>query len=209
MFDLLALLTRKKYWLLHSLVIKSILRGYGIRVGRGFYIEGVPKLKIRGNPKNIVIGDNVSIYGNIDIRNRENGRIFIEDGVSIDNDCRIVAANDAVLRIGRGTGIGPYCIFNCGVDVTIGQDCLIAHAVHVQSSEHSFAKGELIKNQGHTYGKISIGNDVWLAANVTVMKGAQIGDGCVVGAKSLVRKGQYEENSILAGAPTRKISERQ
>ncbi|MEO5360227.1 MAG: acyltransferase [Nitrospirota bacterium] len=209
MFDLLALVTRKRYWRLHSLIIKGILQSYGIKVGRGFYIEGTPKLKIAGKASNITIGNNVSIFGNIDIRNRENGRIIIEDDVKIDNDCRFVAANDAVLTIGKGTGIGPYCIFNCGVDVTIGRDCLIAHGVHVQSSEHSLKRGELIKNQGHTYGKITIGNDVWLAANVTVMKGAEIGDGCVIGARSLIRKGRYEEYTILAGTPARKISERQ
>ncbi|MCG6553486.1 MAG: acyltransferase [Candidatus Magnetominusculus sp. LBB02] len=208
MFDLLAIVTRKKYWRLHSVIIEAILRFYGIKVGSGFYIEGTPRLKIAGKASNISIGNNVSIFGNIDIRNRENGSIVIEDDVKIDNDCRFVAANEAVLTIGRGTGIGPYCIFNCGVDVTVGQDCLIAHGVHVQSSEHKFAKGELIRNQGHTYGKIVIGNDVWLAANVTVAKGAEIGSGCVVGAKSLVRKGRYEENSIIVGTPAKKISER-
>lgn len=208
MFDLLAFVTRKRYWRIHSLIIKGILRWYGIMVGIGFYIEGTPKLKIAGKASNIIIGNNVSIFGDIDIRNRENGRIVIEDDVKIDNDCRFVAANDAVLTIGKGTGIGPFCIFNCGVDVTVGRDCLIAQAAHIQSSEHGYAKGELIKNQRHTYGKITIGDDVWLAANVTVTKGAEIGGGCVVGTKSLVRKGRYEENSVLAGTPARKISQR-
>ena len=40
------------------------------------YIQGLVKLKIRGKSKDIKIGDNVSINGNIDIRNRENGKIF-------------------------------------------------------------------------------------------------------------------------------------
>jgi len=208
MFDLLALMTNKKFWIFHSWVIKMILKMRGIRVGKNFYIEGVPKLKIRGGPGNIRIGNDISIFGGIDIRNRENGKIIIEDGVAIDNDCRFVAANDAVLTIGKRTSIGSFCIFNCGTDVTVGEDCLISGMIFIQSSQHGFAKGELIRKQKHTYGKIVIGNDVWIAANAAIMKGVILEDGCVVGAKSLVRAGRYEKNSILAGIPAVKVKER-
>ena len=51
MFNFLALITNKKYWIFHSRIIKIILRRYGIKVGKNFYIEGVPKLKIRGKSK--------------------------------------------------------------------------------------------------------------------------------------------------------------
>jgi len=209
MFEFMALITNKGYWRFHSMVIALILKACGIKVGRKFYIEGVPKLKIRGRAGDIQIGDNVSVFGNIDLRNREQGKILIKDGVSIDNDCRFVSANDSVLTIGERSSIGPYCIFNCGVSVTVGSDCLFAGSIQVQSSEHGFAKGELIRKQKHTYGEISIGNDVWLAVNSAVMKGAVIEDGCVIGAKSLVRSGLYKKNSILVGVPARIVKERQ
>ncbi|MFA6316469.1 MAG: acyltransferase [Elusimicrobiota bacterium] len=208
MFDFLALITKKRYWLLHSILMKWVMRCYGIRVGRNFYIEGVPKLKVRGRGGDIRIGDDVSIFGPIDLRNRERGSIIIEDGAAIDNDCRFVAANDAVLRIGKRTGIGPYCIFNAGVDISVGEDCLLAGMIYVQSSQHGLARGELVRKQKHTYGRISIGNDVWIAANAAVTKGAVVGDGCVIGAKALVREGTYEPYSILAGTPAVKVKDR-
>jgi acetyltransferase-like isoleucine patch superfamily enzyme len=208
MLTFLALLTNKKYWLLHSFVIKLILRCYGIKIGRKFYIEGIPLLKIRGKARDIQIGNNVSIFGDIDLRNREQGKIIIADGVTIDNDCRFVAANQAVLRIGERTSIGNICTVNCGVSVTIGQDCMIAGLVQVQSSQHGFAKGTLIREQKHTYGEIMIGNDVWIANNATIVKGVTLGDGCVVGAKALVLAGEYPPNSILAGIPAKVIKER-
>lgn len=209
MLEFLALITKKRYWRLHSILIKLILtKLYGVKVGKNFYIEGVPKLKIKGRAQDIIIGDNVSIFGNIDIRNRERGRINIGEGVAIDNDCRFVAANQAVLKIGKMTSIGPFCIFNCGANVTIGDNCLISGIVHIQSSQHKFNRGELIKNQGHTYGEIYIGNDVWLAFNVSILKGVILGDGCVVGAKSLVKEGRFDKDSILAGIPAVKIKER-
>ena len=208
MFNFLALITKKKYWYIHSMVIRVILKMYGVKIGKKFYIEGVPKLKIKGNPKDIVIGNNVSVFGDIDIRNRENGRIVIEDDVSIDKDCRFISANNAVLRIGRRGYIGPYCFIISGVDISIGEDCLIAGMVHIQSSVHGYRKGELVIKQKHDYGQIVVGKDVWIAGNVTISKGVVLGDGCVVGAKSLVRKGYYEKNSVLAGIPAKKIKER-
>lgn len=208
MLEFLALITGKHYWYFHSLVIKGILSLYGIHVGRNFYIEGVPRLKIRGKPGDIRIGNNVRIMGDIDIRNREQGSIIFEDDVTIDNDCRFVAANNAVLRIGKRTGIGAFSIFNCGSDVTIGEDCLFSGMAHIQSSQHGFAKGELILNQKHTYGKIIIGNDVWIAFGVSILKNVVLEDGCVVGAKSLVREGHFQRNSVIAGVPAVKIKER-
>ncbi len=204
MFNLLALITKKKYWYIHSMIIKVILKMYGVEIGKNFYIEGVPKLKIKGNPKDIVIGNNVSVFGDIDIRNRENGRIIIEDGVSIDSDCRFISANNAVLRIGKGTRIGPYCFIVSGVDISIGEDCLIAGMVHIQSSDHGCRKGELIKNQKRVHGQIVVGNDVWIAGDVTITKGVVIGDGCIIGAKALVRNGHYDRNTVLAGIPAKK-----
>lgn len=208
MIKLLALMTNKRYWKFHSLVVKYILKAYGVKVGKNFYIEGTPKLKIRGKPENIVIGDDVSIFGDIDLRNRENGKIVIHNGAAIDNDCRFVAANDAVLSIGERTGIGSFCIFNCGVSVTIGADCLFAGNIFVQSSEHGTAKGALIREQKHTYGEITIGDDCWIAANAMIAKNSKVGDGCIVGAKSFVRNASFEPNTIVAGTPAKKIGER-
>ncbi len=208
MKEFLALITKKRYWFVHSLIIKCVLKAYGIKVGRRFYTEGTPKLKIRGRASDIVIGDDVSIFGMIDIRNREQGRIVIEDGVTIDNDCRFVAANQATLRIGERTSIGAYSIFNAGVDIDIGCDCMLAGAIVLQSSDHGIAKGQLIRTQKHSYGEIKVGNDVWLGSGVVVTQGAELGDGCVVGAKSLVRKGKYESDSILVGVPARTVKKR-
>ena len=208
MFNFLALITKKKYWYIHSMIIKVILKMYGVEIGKNFYIEGVPKLKIKGNPKDIVIGNNVSVFGDIDIRNRENGRIIIEDDVEIDSDCRFVSANNAELRIGRRAYIGANCFLISGADISIGEDCLISSMAHIQSSEHGYRKGESVRYQEYVYGQIVIGNGVWIAGNVTITKGVVIGDGCVVGAKSLVRHGNYEKYSVLAGIPAKKIKDR-
>lgn len=191
----------------YSVFVAAILRLKGVKIGRNFYIQGVPYLKIRGRSKDIHIGNNVSVYGDIDIRNREKGRIIIDDNVVIDKDCRFVVANNAILHIHSDCRIGLNCIFNCGEDVVIGKETLFAGFCYVQSSDHGIRRGRPIKNQPHTYGKITIGNDTWVGGHVSILKNVSIGDGAVIGAKSVVTK-DVPPYSISVGIPAAIIAER-
>lgn len=191
----------------YSALIKAILVSRGIQVGKNFYIQGVPFLKIRGLSSNIKIGNNVSIYGNIDIRNRENGAIIIKDNVSFDTECRLVAANNAVLLFKEGADIGGYNIFNCGANVTIGHDTMIAGFCYIQSSNHGVSKGSTIKSQAHSYGEIFIGDDCWIASHVTVVAGVNISNGAIVGANAVVTK-DLSEYSKNVGIPAKQIGVR-
>jgi acetyltransferase-like isoleucine patch superfamily enzyme len=49
---------------------------------------------------------------------------------------------------------------------------------------------------------IVIGRDVWLGARVIVVAGVSIGDGCIVGAGSVVTR-SLPPNSIAVGSPAR------
>ena len=49
--------------------------------------------------------------------------------------------------------------------------------------------------------EIVIGNNAWICTRSTVLKGAVIPDGCIVGANTLCTKKFTEENTIIAGNP--------
>ena len=191
----------------YSALIALILRARGIHVGGNFYIQGVPYLKLRGAPGNIRIGNNVRVHGDIDLRNRENGRIDIGNDVSFDTGCRLVAANDAVLSFREGADIGGFCIFNCGTHVSVGEGTMMGSYCYIQSSNHGISRSRPIKGQPHTYGEIHIGADVWLAGHVTVLAGVRIGQGAVVGAKAVVSR-DVPDYSISVGIPAKVIGER-
>jgi len=197
-------------WVYHifSIFVKAVLLVRGVRVGRKFYVQGVPELIANGKTGNIVIGDNVRIMGRVQLKVRENGKIIIGDGCKLDRNTRFVAANEATLRIKRQTNIGANSIFNCGADVTIGEKCLIAGFVYIQSSNHGIQKGAFIKEQKHTYGKIVIGDDVWLGGHCFVNKGVTIGNGAVAGAGSIVTK-DVPEYAIVVGNPAKVLRYRQ
>lgn len=54
---------------------------------------------------------------------------------------------------------------------------------------------------------VTIGNYVWMGFGVTVLPGVSIGDGCIIGAGSVVTK-DISPYSIVAGNPARVIRER-
>lgn len=56
-------------------------------------------------------------------------------------------------------------------------------------------------------GDISVGNDVWLGFEATIMPGVSIGDGAIIGAKAVVTK-DVEPYTIVAGNPARVIKKR-
>ena len=53
---------------------------------------------------------------------------------------------------------------------------------------------------------VHIGNDCWFGASVTVCPGVTVGDGCVIGAGSVVTR-DIPPNSFAAGVPCRVIRE--
>jgi acetyltransferase-like isoleucine patch superfamily enzyme len=207
MLKFLALITNKRYFKFHSVLIRLVLRLYGIKVGKHFYMEGIPSLKIRGKAENIVIGNRVSILGDIDLRNRENGTIVFENNVTIESDCRFVAARDGILKIGQQSVVTTGAIFNGGEDLVIGRNCIIGPRCSINANEHVFLKDTPVRDAGFIHAPVHIEDDCWLAANVIVMKGVTLARGSVIGAGSVVTR-STEPYSVNVGIPARKIDER-
>ena len=204
---MISLLTNKKLLPIYSYFIKLVFKFYGVKVGDKFYIEGIPKLKILGKKNNIFIGNNVQVFGNIDLRNRENGKIIIKDNVTIDENVRFVASNEGIIEIGENTFIGPNTIINGGGNIKIGKKTVFAKNISINANDHNHAKSNYIRDQGYSIANITIEDDVWLGANVCINKGVTVRHGSVVGANAVVTK-DTEPYSINVGVPAKKISER-
>ena len=79
MLKLLELLFGEVIYVPWSWCITQLLRVKGVRVGSALNVQGVPTVKIRGKAENIIIGNNVRLVGNVDLRNRSEGKIILED----------------------------------------------------------------------------------------------------------------------------------
>jgi acetyltransferase-like isoleucine patch superfamily enzyme len=68
------------------------------------------------------------------------------------------------------------------------------------NSEHPISKNSNIRSKG----KVIIGNDVWIGEDVVILSGITIGDGCCIGARSVVTK-NLEPYSICVGTPCKSV----
>ncbi len=93
-----------------------------------------------------------------------------------------------------------------GKNVFIGVNCSLVTPVHPLLSHERHGRprtdGSVFVPE---YAKpIVIGDDCWLASNVTVCGGAVIGNGCVIAAGSVVT-GEIPPNSLAGGVPCKVI----
>ena len=183
------------------------LNSLGMKIGKNVKFLGNAKFKIRGKISNIIIHDNVILSRNIDIRNRENGKIIINKKCYIDENVRIVSARDGKVELGEGTEIGGGCIINSGGIFSTGKYCLIAGNVNINSSSHGTNNDKYIKIQNHEHGEIIIGDDVWVGASASILMNSWIGTGAIISSNSLVI-GEVPDFSIFAGVPAKLIRKR-
>ena len=195
-------------WLLrlYSLWIRSLLQLRGVHVGRNFTARALPIL-VMDNVSEIIIHDNVTLKGRVELRATKGASLTLNNDVRLDKEVRIVATNNARVNIGKNASIGCNSIFNCGTDLYIGRDVLVAGFCYVQTSNHNIDRGRTIQSQGHTHMPIYIGDDCWLGGGAFILSNVTLGTGVVVGANSVVNK-DIDDYDIVAGSPAKVIGQR-
>ncbi len=89
-------------------------------------------------------------------------------------------------------------ILDCN-KVSIGNNVFIAPNVCIGAASHPLDPVIRASGLEDAY-PITIGNDVWIGANVTILGGVTIGNNVVIGAGSLVNK-DIPSNSVAVGVP--------
>lgn len=109
--------------------------------------------------------------------------------------------------IGNCTWIGPQSELSAfdNSSITIGKNCIFAKECMLRTSDSHIIKDSQ-DNVINRPRNIQIGSHVWLGQQTFVLKGANIPDGCIVGARSTVTaSSKTEPNSILVGQPAKTI----
>ena len=87
--------------------------------------------------------------------------------------------------------------------VIFGDNVFIAPGCGFYTAGHPVDAGE--RNKGLEYARpITVGNNVWIGAQVCVLPGVTIGDNCVIGAGSVVNR-DIPANSVAVGNPCRVV----
>lgn len=188
-----------------------------------FYtIKNGEKIQIDTIPVN-----NISIEGN-------NNIIFIHDISSFKNNCiQILGDNNCIeikkpkvpiqgmniwfrakahnrkLEIGENTiiGNGEITVYKDDMSVSIGDNCLFSSKWEIRTNDghdiYDLKTNEIINNSKSVF----IGNNVWVGAKTTFLKGAVIPNGCIIGINSIINKKFTKKNCIIAGIPARIVKE--
>lgn len=110
----------------------------------------------------------------------------------------------------QGVKIGERCLIQT-LNIS-NEHCLVAIGNHVavaagvQFITHDggaawFYKDEL---KGGVFGKITLGNDVFIGMNSIILPNTTIGNNCIVGAGSVVR-GAFPDGSVIIGNPAKVV----
>ena len=137
------------------------------------------------------------------------GNIVMGDHVTIGYGVTLDVAPEAYLYLGDVVNLTHNVVISSQSSVSIGDFCQVAENVSIRDSEHKTALGMEIARQAQELQPVNIGRDVWIGANTIILKGANVPDGVVIGANSVVtRKSALEANHIYAGSPVSRVGKR-
>jgi acetyltransferase-like isoleucine patch superfamily enzyme len=112
-----------------------------------------------------------------------------------------------VLEIGNRVGMRPGVTISAVASIVIEDDVIMGAYCSIVDSDHTFAWGHPnVMHNPLDSAPIRIGRGTWLADGVTVLRGANIGRCCMIGAKSVVRD-DLPDYSIAVGSPARVVGE--
>lgn len=173
-----------------------------------FLAMGVRYLWFRLRNPHVVTHGMVYMDRGVELRCRRGlGHMEIGRGVWIGRGTAI-RCHEGYLRIGDGVVFGGRDTVNCYLNVEIGDDCLFADEVYVGDFDHRYEDPKAtIQSQGIVKSPVRLGRDCWLGTKAIVLRGTTLGDGCVVGAATVVR-GRFEGRSVVVGNPGRAVKRR-
>jgi len=181
---------------IHCIITFIRLKGNAVTCGKQFKSYGSPVLDVWTGGK-LNIGDNVIL---------NNGYRY--NMIGRQQSCMFIVRTGASLVIGNNTGISATAIVCCSA-ITIGNFVKIGgNTVIYDTDFHSLDAMQrsdgLLDIQNTKNAPVNIGNNVFVGAHSTILKGVTIGDNSIIGAGSVVTK-NIPANEIWAGNPAKFI----
>lgn len=191
---------RKSYFLIISffsgIISRIILHGNQVIFFRDIKINGIPIIDVH-RTATCEIGRKCKI---------NSGKHF--NPIGRNGPTYLIVRENAKLIIGINVGISSSAIIS-HKEIKIGNNVKIGGNVVIMDTDfHSldYIKRRCIKDdKTFTINKaIIIGNDVFIGAHSTILKGVEIGDKSIIGASSVVSR-NIPPNQIWAGNPIKFI----
>lgn len=109
------------------------------------------------------------------------------------------------LTIGADCSINPYAVVRG--EIRMGDGVRIGAHTSILGFNHSISTDRPIHQQDTWSKGITLGDDVWIGSNATILDGVTVGDHVIVGAGAVVTK-DVPAWAVVAGNPARVIRDR-
>lgn len=150
--------------------------------------------------RNVVVGERAWVGRGCRLRLDPGARLVLGAWCGVDDGTTLAVYGQGRLELGEGSFVGHHATLAARELVVIGDGAFLAELVSIRDHDHAVGRppsaGEV------SVSPVRVGRDVWLAAKVTVVRGADIGDGAVVGAHAVVR-GVIPAGAVAVGIPAR------
>jgi acetyltransferase-like isoleucine patch superfamily enzyme len=119
-----------------------------------------------------------------------------------------IRVHEGEASIGAKTVLGQECTIAVFQHVSIGRECIVADRAMLIDFDHGVVEVERpIRLQGIYKRDVAVGSNCWIGYGACILRGATVGDNCIVGANTVVTK-DVAPNSVVAGAPARVLRTR-
>ncbi|WFC28750.1 acyltransferase [Proteus mirabilis] len=169
----------KFFWSIRAILFKPFFGNIGLYsyLGKPIFLLGIKK---------VFLGRRVRIFPHSRIEVHGNGKLIIEDNISIGQSFHII----------------------CSSNIIISEGTLISANVFITDTDHTYENISLpIHEQKTNISTTYIGKNCFIGYGVVIQAGTKLGNNCIVGANSTI-KGSFPDNSIIVGSPGRIIKTR-
>lgn len=124
--------------------------------------------------------------------------VRINSGYYFDSNNIIIGKNVVINHFFNFFDAGKNAKLIIEDNVFIGPNC------HISAMSHEITSNSK-QRAGKTFVKdVSVGSGTWIGADVKILPGVHIANGCVIGAGSVVTK-DTDSNGLYVGVPAKKI----
>lgn len=138
-------------------------------------------------------------------------RMLYGHGLTLGYGCRFDLDGEGVsLTFGENCKLNDRVHIVAHESVSIGDNVLMASNIFISDTSHGSFKGgpsrpdEAPDVRALATNPVSIGDNVWIGEGACIMPGVSVGDGCTVGANSVVTN-SVPANTVVAGVPARAV----
>ncbi len=149
------------------------------------------------------------IYERVKIFSTKKSPVFIAEDCILQTGAILASSDTGRIVLKKHVYLGEYTILSSKGQIEVGENTIIASHAFVVDFDHRFDRPELsFYDSGFDCRRVTIGSNVWVGAGTKILKGVSIGDGCVIGAGSVVTR-DVPPYSIAVGVPARVIRKRE